>query len=119
MERCLILLIIKKYMNQNHNEIPLHTIRMTSTEKKTKKKKQKRTSVSNRIEELETLYISSRMKNGAAAVESSMVGPKQIKPGNYPAGPAVPLLDKYLETWTNTCTPVFTATLVTVAQRWK
>ena len=34
MERCLILLIIKKYMNQNHNEIPLHTIRMTSTVKK-------------------------------------------------------------------------------------
>ena len=115
MERCLILLIIKKYMNQNHNEIPLHTIRMTSTVKK----KQKITSVSNRIEELETLCISSRMKNGAAAVESSMAGPKQIKPGNYPHGPAVPLLDKYLETWTNTCTPVFTATLVTVAQRWK
>lgn len=34
MERCLILLIIKKYMNQNNNEIQLHTIKMTSAEKK-------------------------------------------------------------------------------------
>ena len=34
MERCLILLIIKKYMNQNNNEIPLHTIRMISAKKK-------------------------------------------------------------------------------------
>ena len=58
-------------MNLNHNEIPLHT--------HCEWKRQIITSVGEDGEKLDTSYITGGNKNGAAAMENSLVVPQKVK----------------------------------------